>query len=736
MDTTLEGYLASDFRIDRQEIETLDRHLRMATETFEKTFCDPQWPYEFVTTGKPQTPEHFSQGTAAMALTAVGRLIGTCEEGLPVPLQRDALQKQWKACFDALKDDLAKLGSSFPRGKKVHVRSSTFGNNNAITLSHLAELSRFSKINIDVENIEASFEIIKTQLDNLRNKSVDFLSIPQSKGHYQRSNAFVPLRAIRACRFRNPKESFSQLKPFFESILHDQLSFSGIPDSRFDPAELLFCLEGLLLCDQDAVEATLFDRVLHVLSEKQNTNAHWRPNRPFIASPTGYVVLPISVEGANSLMRSVKIMDEERTFDLFASKAAPLLRRFWSWLVAQSVRFEMEGRDCVGWHSEHVNEPDQIHLWDTSQVVEFMIAYRRLLTGNVAHRTLLLSNVKVRQPVPLEETIKVEKPTWNHVVADREPLMGETDEQAYLEVGKKYVVPRLERRKKYSYSMLLYGPPGTGKSSLAELMADALNWPLITVTVSDFLGSGGAMVEARAKAIFQMLEAQEQAVILFDEIDSFLLDRDSKFYRDQETLFQFITPGMLTKINDLRKAERSIFIIATNYANRIDPAIKRVGRIDDRILLLPPNLARRKAMIEKAWAARNEGLDEGARKALPTYVDEMAKAFCYLGWNDIKDVVKKVFDAPPSNAEGLMGDIRRIDRSTGPKFYGRRFPVEQPFEDEIRKEVVWLAKLTDESGDGQFAKEFADAATQAATGMTAKAEKAISSAADAFVKSL
>ena len=58
-----------------------------------------------------------------------------------------------------------------------------------------------------------------------------------------------------------------------------------------------------------------------------------------------------------------------------------------------------------------------------------------------------------------------------------------------------------------------------------------------------------------------MLGAQSACVILFDEIDSFLLDRDSEHYRRQDTLFQFLTPGMLTKINDLRKAARSIFII-------------------------------------------------------------------------------------------------------------------------------------------------------------------------------
>jgi len=732
---TLEQYLADEFRHDQQEIATLDRYLKIAATTFSQTFTGKQWPYEFKTTDPQFKQAGFSQGTVAMATTSTGRLLGCCSGGLERPFKRKKLQDYWSIALESLIKDLEDKAREKKYGARV--RSSTFGNNNALTLSHLSELasslpeknsSERTRMMAALDNAHCS---VLKDLDN----EIPGPLLTTPKARYQ-TNAFIPVRAIRACRDFKKDASFSKLERFFESGLHTQLSYSLIPDSRFDPSEMLFCLEGLLLCDRKAVESAALDRLLGVLAEKQDTSAYWRPNKPFLASSTGEIVLPLSVEGANSLMRSVCIMDEGRTHDLFCSKSVPLLRRFWEWLLARALHFQIEGEECIGWHSEHVNEPDLVHIWDTCQVVEFMIAYRRLLAGHVAHRTLLLSNVKARQPVPLKDTLKLENATWSDVVADREPLMNTVpSDQAYLQVGNKFIDPRSEGKKKLPYSMLLYGPPGTGKSSLAELMADALEWPLITITVSDFLGSGGAMVEARAKAIFQMLESQEHAVILFDEIDSFLLDRDSKFYRDQETLFQFITPGMLTKINDLRKAQRSIFIIATNYANRIDPAIKRVGRIDDRILLLPPNLARRKAMIEKAWQARNKDLPKNKRKAPPDCADEMAKAFCYLGWNDIDDVVDEIFDSPVS-PKTLIERIEAIDRSTGPKFYGRRFPREGPFEDEIRKEVQWLAKLADESDNLQFANDFVGAAAQAAAAEAPPELAGITKAAKAFVDNL
>src|SRR5262245_6424290 len=54
---------------------------------------------------------------------------------------------------------------------------------------------------------------------------------------------------------------------------------------------------------------------------------------------------------------------------------------------------------------------------------------------------------------------------------------------------------------------------------------------------------------------------------------------------------------MLTKIKDLRSAERSIFIIATNFEERIDGAIKRPGRIDRKYLVVPPDWGRREAIV-------------------------------------------------------------------------------------------------------------------------------------------
>ena len=769
--STLEDYLNGDYRGDIQEIEALSRALEQAAHTFKATFekDGEYWPYQYKTDGNAQGKK--SQGTLAMVLCATGKLLGNCDTHGRIDIIKDkALNNDWNAGLKALIADIspapikekAQAKSDCSAGQQETENaggfgSSTFGPDNAMTLSHVAELgSAFNGEQKEfAEKVAPKLCAAVKKLADAISTSIDQpLLFPKPEIGTYRPSGFILLRLLRACRDVGQNGPEVQLRRYFESGLHDQLSFSAIPDSRFDPAELLFCLEGFLICAPEAVDGVLFERILAVLAEKQNTSAHWRPNKPFLSSDRGTIMLPLSIECANSLMRSIAIIDEYRMHDLFGSKALPLLHRFWSWLEARSVKFTPEkgpskDQRCVGWHSEHVNEPDLIHIWDTSQVVEFMVAYRALLFKHVARKTLDLSGVKERRPKSLKESLPAKREnggekiesytyTWADVEEDREPLEGVSRPQIFADVGKYFVAPHAKQSKgKRNYSMLLYGPPGTGKSSLAELMADALGWPMLTVTVSDFLGSGGAMVEARAKAIFQMLEAQSEMIILFDEIDAFLLNRDSKFYRDQETLFQFLTPGMLTKINDLRKAKRSIFIIATNYANRIDPAIKRIGRIDHKFLLLPPNLERRRSMIRKAWseenAKRKEAKQEMISLPMDTALEMAAKASYYLGWNDIDGAVKEAMSDPTVS---LIQKLEESERSTGAGFYGRRFPVEMPFEGQVFDETLWLYRFAEEVERAlDFSSEFAESAAAATYGDDAAA-KQMKNKATKFVKTI
>ena len=723
--TTLEDYLATDYHLEREEIEVLEATLREVAGTFSESFLPAgYWPYQ-VDTGEPSAGT-VSHGTTAMVLAAVGKLTGACtlasneSAALEGSFKHD-LEEKFGTAAEALLKDIRDRGN---------VHSGSFGDNDPFTLSHVTELLRgagarpAAKPETAMDRLLEAIAEVKADLELKRLADIDPIGdqplLTLSDDHNYLKNAFIPLRIVRALDDLRavivpipvPRSNSHPLfRRFFETTLHDQLSFSAITDSRFDPAELIFALEGFLHCAPEGVDAELFRRVIDVLEQKQEAGPHWPPSKPIFATQQGTTMLPVSVEGAISLLRSLAFKAHSVEYQRFGPKAVAMLRRFWQWLHARIVRL---GPNKVGWHSEHVNEPKLLHIWGTSQVVEFMLAYRELLQRHIAQTTLRLSRVEPRKPRGLRAALEWKEeaePTWQDVVAAREPAGSFADRyHVYRQIGVDFVDPWLRKEPKRNYSMLLYGPPGTGKSSLAELVADALGFQMLTITVSDFLGSGGAMVEARAKAIFQMLEAQSRCVILFDEIDSFLLDRDSKHYRDQDTLFQFLTPGMLTKINDLRAAKRSIFIIATNYESRIDPAIKRSGRVDEKYLLLPPDRSGRQAILEGLGLT---GESAGS--------EDVLKASLYLGFSDLKAAVKRSQSKKRSLSE-VLADTKP---STGPEFYGSRLWVDQPFPEE---EAGCLRVLAEGVGeDGRFDETFRQAAYNAAEeGETAANEKRVS----------
>ncbi len=667
---SLEGYLEEQFNSDLQDINAIEQTLVRVARTFSITFDKEAccWPYQVkISSSASMPPGSPSQGTTAMILSAIGKMLGksVLRDG-NFSEKLSSLPPNLSEFFD---EATTRLYSQIEKAGKI--TSATFGENDPITISHVTAFASGVR--------SLSKPKISSVISSAKNKIDDFLKIsPSDDSEFQTKlgegwctrSAFVALRIVRSWMDFDPDQKPSPYKDFFDSRLHEQLSFSSIPDSRFDPAELAFCLEGLLLCAHESVDPVLFERVFSVLGEKQGTSAYWRPNRPFRADSKGQIMLPLSVEGANSLVRAVEIMDGGKLHGTFSGLAVPMFRRFWQWLRARKVETVSNQGEYIGWHSEHINETGLIDLWDTSQVAEFLIAFRKLLKRHIGRETLVRSRVKFNEPKPQQNW----KAAWENIVKTFEPL-GDTTigDRIFERIRSDFVEPWKQGNSAKNHSMLLYGPPGTGKTTIASSIADALSFRLITITVSDFLGSGGALVEARAKAIFQMLEAQSDCVILFDEVDAFLLDRDSEHYRQQDTLFQFLTPGMLTKINDLRSAARSIFIIATNYENRIDPAIKRPGRIDRKYLFLPPDASKRCEIIKSKLASLSRKFDEHT-------INEMANAALYLGYKEIVGALDQ--NSGALAADALCTALKEAQRSSGHQHYLSRlgketFPVEE-----------------------------------------------------------
>lgn len=94
------------------------------------------------------------------------------------------------------------------------------------------------------------------------------------------------------------------------------------------------------------------------------------------------------------------------------------------------------------------------------------------------------------------------------------------------------------------------------------------------------------MVIAEAERIFALITKLEEVVVFLDEIDEMFRERGEA----KEMGARFITTAMLPKLSEVRDTRRIVFIVATNYIEGIDEAIRRQGRFDEKLAILPPCL--------------------------------------------------------------------------------------------------------------------------------------------------
>jgi len=82
-----------------------------------------------------------------------------------------------------------------------------------------------------------------------------------------------------------------------------------------------------------------------------------------------------------------------------------------------------------------------------------------------------------------------------------------------------------------------------------------------------------------------MLEETERVVVLFDEFDELVRERGSS---NSEPFSRLLTTAMLPKLASIHKRATLVFIIATNHVGEFDLAIRRRGRFDRVVQIMPP----------------------------------------------------------------------------------------------------------------------------------------------------
>lgn len=114
--------------------------------------------------------------------------------------------------------------------------------------------------------------------------------------------------------------------------------------------------------------------------------------------------------------------------------------------------------------------------------------------------------------------------------------------------------------------LCFYGPPGTGKTAFGRWLAQELDKPLLVKRVSDLVSPYVGMTEKNLAGAFERAE-EEDAVLLLDEVDSFLQDRRNARHGWEVTAVN----EMLTQM----ESYRGLFIASTNLMRDLDEASLR-----------------------------------------------------------------------------------------------------------------------------------------------------------------
>lgn len=444
---------------------------------------------------------------------------------------------------------------------------------------------------------------------------------------------------------RNTMGFLSKLTEWAEGEMHRQLALHSVPSRlSFDPAQLAFCLRIRHDLAPDRDEEML-GAALGVLSQAQLPNGTW-PVAAALATQadTGASIYPIALELIDAVLPLLESHGGLR-------KHGDIAHGVFRWLKANRRDAKTAQGAVRGWAGDYIWERGRIDVWATGLALQFLVQYRKLILDAMV-REMKEAGYDTQRP----DTIK----TGFLEIVD--PALHQLPERRLTTILlRDYVEPFRREGASTNSSMVLYGPPGTSKTTLAQAIAKDLNWSLITITPSDFVKNGIEGSEDMARTVFQDLLTLRDVVVLFDECDEMFRSRDGG---PAPGMLQFIVPGMLPKLQRLKQygeKNRLIFIIGTNYFERLDRAIIRPGRVDQYLLVPPYDRKSRICLIHDFLKREGQGTGKALDEARRLKAAEVL-AHWTAGWvyPEIKRLIQR-FAAHPGSGDLDTTDLPKIE---------------------------------------------------------------------------
>ena len=220
--------------------------------------------------------------------------------------------------------------------------------------------------------------------------------------------------------------------------------------------------------------------------------------------------------------------------------------------------------------------------------------------------------------------------------------------------------------------LLLYGPPGCGKTLIARAVAGEIGARFSEFGVADVLDMWTGSSERNLAQIFAAARRNAPCVLFFDEVDALGHKRS---HLTTSSSMRNTVNQLLSEMDSLGGRNDGVFVLgATNHPWDVDSALRRPGRFDRMLLVLPPDGAAREAILRHHLRDRPlAGVDLGKiARATEHYSGADLAHLCTTAAERALAESMRSGRLVPLTTRDLLTAAREVQPSTGPWFAAAR----------------------------------------------------------------
>ena len=222
--------------------------------------------------------------------------------------------------------------------------------------------------------------------------------------------------------------------------------------------------------------------------------------------------------------------------------------------------------------------------------------------------------------------------------------------------------------------VLLVGLPGTGKTLLSRAVAGEAHVPFFSLSGSDFVEMFVGVGASRVRDLFAQAKKRAPCIIFIDELDAIGRERGVHVGAVNDEREQTLNQ-LLVEMDGFEANVGVILLAATNRPEVLDRALLRPGRFDRQVVIDPPDLAGREAILRVHSRDKPLADDVDLRRIaqetpgfsgadLANAINEAAllaarRRSPSISIHDLEDAVEKVVAGPERKSRRLNDEARR-----------------------------------------------------------------------------